>query len=289
MRKTLRLLLLSIVALFLVACGAETSPTEETTVTDTTETENEEGPLLVGMEAAYPPYNWTQSDDSNDAVAIENSQDYANGYDVQIARLVGEAMGREVIIVKTEWEGLLPALQSGKIDIIVAGMSPTEERAKVIDFSDPYYNLQFAMVMMADSDFADSTSLDDFADARVTGQLGTLHYALLDQLTDADIQQAMRSFPVMRVALQSGRLDAYVSEIPEAISATNAISDFKYVELDPSFEVSTEDATISIGVKKDSPLLEQINEALSGISQEQREEIMEAAIENQPAAAAEEE
>ena len=289
MRKILRLLLLSIVALFLVACGAETSPTEETTVTDTTETENEEGPLLVGMEAAYPPYNWTQSDDSNDAVAIENSQDYANGYDVQIARLVGEAMGREVIIVKTEWEGLLPALQSGKIDIIVAGMSPTEERAKVIDFSDPYYNLQFAMVMMADSDFADSTSLDDFADARVTGQLGTLHYALLDQLTDADIQQAMRSFPVMRVALQSGRLDAYVSEIPEAISATNAISDFKYVELDPSFEVSTEDATISIGVKKDSPLLEQINEALSGISQEQREEIMEAAIENQPAAAAEEE
>ena len=289
MRKILRLLLLSIVALFLVACGAETSPTEETTVTDTTETENEEGPLLVGMEAAYPPYNWTQSDDSNDAVAIENSQDYANGYDVQIARLVGEAMGREVIIVKTEWEGLLPALQSGKIDIIVAGMSPTEERAKVIDFSDPYYNLQFAMVMMADSDFADSTSLDDFADARVTGQLGTLHYALLDQLTDADIQQAMRSFPVMRVALQSGRLDAYVSEIPEAISATNAISDFKYVELDPSFEVSAEDATISIGVKKDSPLLEQINEALSGISQEQREEIMEAAIENQPAAAAEEE
>lgn len=288
MRKILRLLLLSIVALFLVACGAETTSTDETSAIDTSEVESEEGPLLVGMEAAYPPYNWTQSDDSNDAVAIQNSQDYANGYDVQIARLVGEALGREVIIVKTEWEGLLPALQSGKIDIIVAGMSPTEERAQVIDFSEPYYNLQFAMVMMADSDFADATTLDDFAGARVTGQLGTLHYALLDQLTDADIQQAMRSFPVMRVALQSGRLDAYVSEIPEAISATNAISDFKYVELDPSFDVPTEDATISIGVKKDSPLLDQINEALSGITQEQREEIMKAAIENQPAAAEEE-
>ena len=81
MRKILRLLLLSIVALFLVACGAETTSTDETSAIDTSEVESEEGPLLVGMEAAYPPYNWTQSDDSNDAVAIQNSQDYANGYD----------------------------------------------------------------------------------------------------------------------------------------------------------------------------------------------------------------
>lgn len=288
MRKYLRLLLLSMLTLILVACGSESNTTEESSATDTSEEvteveESEQEPLLVGMEAAYPPYNWTQTDDSNDAVEIQNSTEYANGYDVQIARLVGEAIGREVIVVKTEWEGLLPALQSGKIDMIIAGMSPTAERAEVIDFSDSYYDLQFAMVMMADSEFAEAKTLEDFEGARVTGQLGTLHYDLLQQLTGADVQQAMRSFSVMRVSLQSGRLDAYVSEIPEAISATNAISEFTYVTLDPSFDVPAEDATISIGVKKDSPLLEQINDALSNISPEDREKIMEEAIENQPA------
>lgn len=274
MRKHLKMLLVSLVALLSLSTA---------TSTVFVNAEDKE-PLLVGMEAAYPPYNWTQSDDSNDAVAIQNSPDFANGYDVQIARKIGEALGREVMIVKTEWEGLLPALQSGKIDIIIAGMSPTEERAKVIDFSDPYYHIQFAMVMLKDSAYAEAKSISDFADAKVTGQLGTLHYALLEQLEGANIQQAMDAFPVMRVALQSKRIDAYVSEIPEAISATNALADFTYVVLDPSFDVPEADATISVGLKIDNPLLEEINKVLAEISDEEREEIMEKAINTQPGA-----
>ena len=173
MRKHLKLLLVSLVALLSVSTSLSTVSVKA----------QAEEPLFVGMEAAYPPYNWTQSDDSNDAVTIQNSPDFANGYDVQIARKIGEALGREVVIVKTEWEGLLPALQAGKIDMIIAGMSPTEERAKVIDFSDAYYHIQFAMVMLKDSAFAEAKSIKDFAEAKVTGQLGTLHYALLDQLS----------------------------------------------------------------------------------------------------------
>ncbi len=274
MRKHLRMLLISLVALLSLSA---IMPTVFVNAQDN-------DPLLVGMEAAYPPYNWTQSDDSNDAVTIQNSPEFANGYDVQIARKIGEALGREVVIVKTEWEGLLPALQAGKIDIIIAGMSPTEERAKVIDFSEPYYSIQFAMVMLKDSAFAGAKSISDFADAKVTGQLGTLHYALLEQLEGADVQQAMDAFSVMRVSLQSKRIDAYVSEIPEAISATNALKDFTYVLLDPSFDVPEADATISVGMKKDSPLLEEINKALAEISDEEREVIMEDAINEQPGA-----
>ncbi len=274
MRKHLRMLLVSLVALLSLST---IMPTVFVNAQD-----NE--PLLVGMEAAYPPYNWTQSDDSNDAVAIQNSPEFANGYDVQIARKIGEALGREVKVVKTEWEGLLPALQAGKIDIIIAGMSPTEERAKVIDFSDPYYSIQFAMVMLKDSKFAGAKSISDFADAKVTGQIGTLHYALLEQLEGADIQQAMDAFSVMRVSLQSKRIDAYVSEIPEAVSATNALQDFTYVLLDPSFDVPESDAIISVGMMKGSPLLEEINKALAEISDEERETIMEDAINEQPGA-----
>lgn len=95
--------------------------------------------LRVGMEAAYAPFNWTQDDDSNGAVPIEGTSQYANGYDVQIAKKIADSLGKELLVVKTTWTGLIPALTSGKIDMIAAGMSPTAERKKEIAFSDSYY------------------------------------------------------------------------------------------------------------------------------------------------------
>ena len=95
--------------------------------------------LRVGMEAAYAPFNWTQDDDSNGAVEIEGTNQYANGYDVQIAKKIAKDLGKEPLVVKTKWEGLVPALTSGKIDMIIAGMSPTAERKQEIAFSSSYY------------------------------------------------------------------------------------------------------------------------------------------------------
>lgn len=244
----------------------------------------EEEPLVIGMEAAYPPYNWTQSDDSNGAIPIMDSQDFANGYDVNIAKRIGEALGREVIVAKYEWEGLIPALMSDRIDLIIAGMSPTTERAQTIDFTDPYYELQFAIVVNADSDFANATTLDGFTGARLTGQLSTLHYDLITQIPDVKQEEAMRSFPVMRVALESGRIDGYISEVPEAQSASNANDKLAFVVPEPNFEVPTEDKTLAIGIKKgNSELLDAVNKALAEITEEERNEYLQAAIENQPA------
>ena len=78
--------------------------------------------LRVGMEAAYAPFNWTQDDASNGAVPIEGTSQYANGYDVQVAKKIAKAMNKELLVVKTSWTGLIPALTSGKIDMIAAGM-----------------------------------------------------------------------------------------------------------------------------------------------------------------------
>lgn len=95
--------------------------------------------LRIGMEAAYAPFNWTQDDDSNGAVKIDGTNQYANGYDVQIAKKIAKDLGKEPLVVKTKWEGLVPALTSGKIDMIIAGMSPTAERKQEIAFSSSYY------------------------------------------------------------------------------------------------------------------------------------------------------
>lgn len=283
MKKIMQLCLIALVLVVVGGCsnGSEDSqadPQGSENATSDGET------LYIGMEAAYPPYNWTQSDDSNGALPIQNSSDFANGYDVQIANHISEQLNRPVEIVKTSWDGLVPALQADKIDLIIAGMTPTAERAEVIDFTNSYYDVEFTMVMKEDSEYTDASTLDDFAGARVTGQQGTLHYDILDQLTGAEVQQAMTDFSSMRVALQSDKIDAYVSEYPEAVSATNAISNFTFVELAEDFTMPEGTADyLAIGVKPgNDDLLNQINEVLASISQDQRKEIMNQAIANQP-------
>lgn len=285
MRRFGQLLMVMVLGLFLAACG--NGETEEGQA-ESGEGQEEET-LYIGMEAAYPPYNWTQNDDSSNALPIQNSNQYANGYDIQIANIISEELDRPVEIVKTAWEGIVPALQSGKIDLIVAGMTPTPEREEAILFTDPYYDMTFTMVTMEDSEYAGGTTVEDYENASVTGQQGTMNYDLLDQIPNADIQQALGAFSAMRVSLQSGKIDAYISEIPEAISATSAITDFTYAEVE-NFEIPEGISDyLAIGARhEDTELVEAINEILAGISEEDREEMMINAIENQPSEAEEE-
>lgn len=115
------------------------------------ETDGVNGVLRVGMECAYEPYNWTEMNTpSLGAVPIsgEGKQGlYANGYDVQIARYVAARLGMQLEIYAMSWESLLPALQSGTIDVIAAGMSPTAEREREIDFTDTYYESNLVVII----------------------------------------------------------------------------------------------------------------------------------------------
>jgi len=243
----------------------------------------DDGKFRVGMEAGYPPFNWTQTDDSNGAVKIEGSSEYAGGYDVEIAKIIAEGLGKELVIVKTEWLGLIPALTSNKIDAIIAGMSPTAERKESIDFTDNYYQSDLVMVVKRGTKYENATSLKDFKGAKITAQLNTFHYTVIDQIEGVDKQTAMDDFPAMRVALESGVIDGYVSERPEGISAETANPNFKMIEFtDGGFETSEEDTAIAVGVKKGSELKENINKILAGISKEEQKRIMDQAIRNQP-------
>lgn len=238
----------------------------------------------VGMECGYAPFNWTQMKNTNGAVKIQGSSEYAGGYDVEIAKKIADSMGKELVIVKTKWEGLLPALTSGKIDAIIAGMSPTAERKESIDFSDNYYTSNLVMVVKKGGKYDGASSIQDFSGAKITAQLNTFHYTVIDQINGVSKQTAMADFPTMRVALESGKIDGYVSERPEGVSAQTANSKFKMVEFKAGFKTSPEDTAVAVGVVKNSALTEQINKALAKISEDQRKEIMDNAIKNQPAA-----
>ncbi|MFF3103219.1 transporter substrate-binding domain-containing protein [Viridibacillus arvi] len=249
-----------------------------------TEGETKKETFTIGMEAGYPPFNWTQKDDSNGGVKISGNAEYAGGYDVEIAKRVAESLGKELVIVKTEWDGLVPSLTSGKIDAIMAGMSPTKKRKKTIDFTDNYYTSNYVMVVKKGSKYEKATSIQDFSGAKITGQLNTTHYDVIDQITGVKKQAAMDNFPAMRVALESGVIDGYVSERPEGISSSAANDKFVMVEFTDGFKASEEDTAIAVGIEKDSELKDKINEILKGISEEERTEIMDKAIANQPAA-----
>ncbi len=241
----------------------------------------EENVFRVGMECAYAPYNWTQNDDSNGAVKIEGSEEYANGYDVKIAKIIAEGLNKELVIVKTEWDGLPLAVQSGKVDAIIAGMSPTAERKEQIDFTDTYYNSDLVLVTMEDNPFVGAKTKADLKNAKVVGQLNTFHDTVIDQIPGVDHLIPMADFATMRVALESGKVDAYVTERPEAISAIKANGKFHILDLEDGFETEAEDTAIAIGVKKGSELKAEINEILAPIDKARQEDIMDQVIDEQ--------
>ena len=272
-KKNLMIVVLVLVcALVLCGCGNKEEESANT--------------FTVGLECNYAPYNWTQTDDSNGAVAISDGSGYCGGYDVQIAKQIAASMNKDLVIVKTEWDGLIPAVNSGKIDAVIAGMSPTEERKTSVDFSEPYYESELVIVVKADSEYANATSLEDFEGAKIVAQLNTFHDTVIDQIPNVQHQTAMETFPAMIVAVESGKVDGYVSELPGAVSAQASNPDLTYVEFSEGegFEASEEDVAISIAVKKGSALLADINTALEGISEDDRQSLMENAIVDQPVA-----
>lgn len=272
MRRMLTLALCAVLALGLLVAAAGCGGDEQSKQ------------FKVGLECGYPPFNWTQADDSNGAVPIAGTNQYAGGYDVEIAKRIAEGLGRELVIVKTSWKGLPPAVQAGTIDAIIAGMSPTAERQLTLDFSDPYYRSELVMVVKKGSPYENATSIQDFTGAKITAQLSTFHYTVIDQIEGVQKQTAMDDFPAMRVALESGIIDGYVSEKPEGISASSANPKFAMVEFadGQGFEASDDDVAIAVGFKKGNPDIKRINEILAGVSEEQRLALMTEAIKNQP-------
>lgn len=238
--------------------------------------------LRIGMEAAYAPFNWTQDDDKNGAVKIEGTNQYANGYDVQIAKQVAKALDKKPLVVKTSWNGLIPALTSGKLDMIVAGMSPTAERKKEIAFSNSYYTSEPVVLVNKDGAYANAKTLKDFKVAKITSQQGVYLYNLISQLTGAKQETAMGDFAQMRQALESGVIDGYISERPEALTAESANSKFKMIQFKKGFEVNEEDATIAIGMRKNDNRLKQVNAAIAKISDKDQVALMDKMIQNQP-------
>lgn len=285
--------LFSVAALAMVfamaVTGCSSSEGETTTGEETTdgETAEDDNVLTVAMECGYAPYNWTQPTDANGAVQIKDSPDYAYGYDVMMAKHIAEELGMELEIVKLDWDSLVPAVQSGTVDCVIAGQSITAERQEMVDFTEPYYYATIVTLTKNDSPYASATSVADLAGATCTSQQNTIWYNIcLPQIPDAEILPAQESAPAMLVALESGRCDIVVTDQPTGLAATVAYPDFELLDFtgtEGEFEVSDEEINIGISLQKgNTELCDKINSVLSTMTAEDFEEMMNEAIAVQP-------
>lgn len=240
--------------------------------------------LTVGLECGYIPFNFTQTTDANGAVKISNADGYANGYDILIAKRIADALGKELVIVKTEWDSLVPGIEAGTLDLVIAGMSPTAERRKTIDFSEAYYESNLVIVVRKDGKYTEAKNLDDFNGAKLVAQQGTFHDDALQEQASAHGIVAgtpMSTFPEMTIALNAKTIDGYVAEEPGAIADCAANKDLTYVHLtnnSTGFTTSEEDTQIAIGMKYGYDRKDAVNNVLLGLSKEDRLALMEDAV-----------
>lgn len=252
----------------------------------------EDGVLTIAMECAYAPYNWTQSDDSNGAVPISNVPgSYANGYDVMIGKKIAEANGWELEVIQSDWDSLVPGIQTGKFDAVIAGQSMTAERSEQVDFAGPYFYATIVCVTKADSKFANAASIADLKGGSCTAQIATIWYdQCLPQIAGANVQPAAETAPAMLMALETGMVDFICTDMPTAQGAVAAYPDLKILDFsgtDGDFqfdeEVRAENVNIGVSVMKgNTALKEKIDAVLSTMTVEDFNSIMEQAIAIQP-------
>ena len=243
--------------------------------------------LKVAMECGYAPYNWTQTTDANGAVKISGSTEYAYGYDVMMAKLIAEKLGKDLEIVKLDWDSLVPAVQSGTVDCVIAGQSITSDRLQMVDFTTPYYYASIVCLVNQGSKYENAQGISDLKGAVCTSQQNTVWYDVcLPQIEDANILPAQESAPAMLVALSAGRVDLICTDMPTAQAALVAYPSFRlldFTESDDNFVVSQEEINIGISVSKNNPeLTAAINEVLATLTVEDYNSMMDEAISVQP-------
>ena len=201
----LKLALGAMSILALAACGntSETSDSSAidsaaTTTTDKLQEIKDSGKLVMGTSADYPPYEWH---------LIKDGKDEIIGFDIDIAQAIADELGVELEVKDMDFDGLIPALTTGKIDIIIAGMNATEERKQSVDFTDVYYT-QTDIVVIRKEDADKFTSEDSLKTAALATQKATVQETyLLETFPDAEIQSVPK-WNTAIMSLTTGKVDA---------------------------------------------------------------------------------
>lgn len=287
MKKIITTLCTLAMSLSLFGCTAGLTDNPNYNASASTEdTSKEKTVLRIGMECDYAPNNWQESTATDTNLPISNlSGFYAEGYDIQMSKLLAEKMDVDIEIVKLAWSGLIQALKEGQIDMIIAGMADTSERKESIAFSNTYSvrKTEYVLVVKKDSKYVNATSIQDFSGATVIGQINTFYDTAIDQINGVVHAPAAQDVPNMTSQLQEGLVDAIVLDEDTAESKYKGDDDYKILTFDEGKGFTIDMTGACVGIRlEDTTLLKNVNDALAQIDTSTREKLMEEAKANMP-------
>ncbi|MBO1579043.1 transporter substrate-binding domain-containing protein [Bacillus sp. XF8] len=203
--------------------------------------------LVMGTSADYKPYEYVEASKSDEII----------GFDVDIAKYIGKELGYEVKIKDMDFGGLLASLSSGKVDFVMAGMTPTPDRKKNADFTDIYFVAKNMIVSKKDSDIK---SLQDLKDKKVGVQTGSIQEEKAEDFKkQVDFQAEGRDrIPEIVQEIQAGRFDAAILEDTVAKNYLDKMKDLQGVEI----KEAPEEVGAAIALPKNSDKTEEFNKVI---------------------------
>lgn len=253
-KKVVASTLLGIMTMGFVGCGASNNKSA-TETKDLLETIQEKGKVVVGMSADYAPYEFHYID--------ENGKDVIGGFDVDIANEIANSLGVELVIQEMDFDALVAALPAGKIDLVISGMNPTEKRAKVVDFSEIYYNSQHGILVRSE-DVDKYKTFADLEGVKVGTQLGSTQEQISrNEIPNADLQ-LLNNVNNLILELKAGKIDAIVMEKPVAEMAVK--SNPELAVGNPIYEEESGGNAVGIA-KGNEELLAKINEVIKNLNE----------------------
>ncbi|MBU3129618.1 transporter substrate-binding domain-containing protein [Clostridium tagluense] len=198
----------------------------------------EKGKIVIGTSADYPPYEFHKSIQGKDTIV---------GFDIEIAKEVAKDLGVKLEIKDMKFDGLLAALETGNIDFVAAGMTPTEERKKNVDFSKTYYTA-IQCVVIRSEDAGSIKSLGDLKSKKVGVQKGAVQEQLAkEQLTTSEIKPLGKVSDLI-LSLNTKKVDAVIVELPVAKAYVNQNSSLTLSKV----QLKTKEEGSAVAVKKDN-------------------------------------
>ena len=254
MKKIIATAVLGIMTMGLAGCGSSNDKNSDSK-TDLLEKIQKNGKLVVGMSADYAPYEFHYID--------ENGKDVIGGFDVDIANEIANKIGVDLVIQEMDFDALVSALPAGKVDLVISGMNPTEERAKVVDFSEVYYNSKHGILVRAE----DADKYQTFADlegAKVGVQLGSTQEKIAKtEIPNVNLQQ-LSNINNLILELKAGKVDAIVMEKPVAEMAVKSNPELAVGK--PIYEEQTGGNAVGIA-KNNLQLLAKVNEVITELNE----------------------
>lgn len=211
------------------------------------------GELRVGLSADYAPYEFEHN---------VNGKTQYSGIDIELAKKIAKDNHLKLKIVNMQFDSLLGAIKTGKIDLIISGMTPTPEREKEVDFSNPYMTVAQKMIIK-EANANKLKTLDDFTNKRIGVQKQTQQETIAnEEIKNAQVQSLTR-VPEVIMSLKSGKVDGMVIEGPVAEAYLKQNPDLKFAN---GVKFKAGEKKTAIALSKNSPVLkEQLNSTIKDV------------------------